>query len=188
MKKMMLFSMAGAMVLALAFVACQKETQPEISQIASENPASDRFEVENPCRQTTVYWTQLAAKRPISTSAFQGNWKSGELDRLANDCVFRNELPNCSEPGGGVAIFYGLPQFDLFNFMSNPPYVTPAEQMQIINAAIAYAQSHITGCGPNASPKVYQMDFTVFPSGPFFGEEIQFAARYACCPSSSEVR
>jgi len=186
MKKHLLISTMFAAFLMICASACQKESQVTASnnEAANNGLATDRdLEPFDPCgNRQTVHYLGLATKRPINTSAFTTGWKWGELDRIANDCILGNTIfPNCE--AGGMAVFFGIPQFSVFNFTDANGYVTPQQQNNIINQALAYASSHITTCGEGTSPRIYQIDFTRFPSGPFSGEEYQFAVRYQCCPT-----
>lgn len=171
--------------LVISITACQKETQQTttVSALASDDLATDRtYDVLNPCgNRQSMHFFQTAAKLPISTSAFTEGWRWGELDRIANDCVLGNTLPgNCG--AGGMAVFYGIPEFSVYNFTDGNEYVTPQQQDRLIAMALAYATAHISSCGEGTSPKIYQIDFTRFP-GSLFGYEYQFAVRYSCCPS-----
>lgn len=168
-------------LLLLSTMGCQKDAPLD----AADLPASDRWEIANPCTSSTVLWLFLADEKPIQGSAFQPGWKWGELDRLGNNCVLGNEFPSCPGTGGGMAVFDSLPQFALINYLSNFPYASPAEQIKIIKDAISYARSHITSCGPNSSPQVYQIDFTIVQTG--LGPQLEFAVRYTCCDRDKSV-
>lgn len=187
MKKQLLIPTIFTAFLMLCAAACQKENivTATNSKAVTSGLATDR-DLQgpvDPCgNRQTVHYLSLAAKKPINTSAFTQGWKSGELDRIANDCILGNTISSDCE-AGGMAVFYGIPQFSVFNFADANGYVTPQQQNNIINQALAYAVSHITTCGEGTGPRIYQIDFTRFPSGPFFGEEFQFAVRYQCCPT-----
>lgn len=185
MKKLALLLSFCMVAVFISLISCQKEnamtsTEPTASQGATERDGP--ITPPDPCRQETVFYGTLAEKKAINTGAFNTGWKAGVLDFYANDCILGNKYPpNCNE--GGVACFYGLPAFQLSNFKDFATgNVTPANQTLIVNMALSYAQSHISCDGGN-TPTIYQIDFSLFPSGAFWGEEVEFAVRYLCCPN-----
>jgi hypothetical protein len=187
MKKLLFVPALFVLAVALWTSACQKESTLLPNQALEAQDAAgatDRGLIPtNPCARRPVYWYELAPKKPINTTAFEDGWKWGELDKIANDCILGNTLPpNCES--GGMAIFAGNPQFEISNFTDANGVVSVAAQDQIISMAFAHAYANIS-C-ESGSPKIYQIDFTIFPSGAFFGYEIQFAVRYVCCPSVDE--
>ena len=98
MKKLLLFPLLLSAVFVVWNSSCQKDTQTDPAKVEQSIGATtdDRGfgPPTNPCgNRQTVIWYQLAASGNIATQNFQTGWKSGELDRIANDCVLGNVLP-----------------------------------------------------------------------------------------------
>jgi hypothetical protein len=119
MKKLLFLPTLFVLVLALWTSACQKESPLPLSQTLETQDAAGATDRDltptNPCSRRPVYWYDLAAKKPIHTTAFEPGWKSGELDKIANDCILGNAFPPDCE-SGGMAIFADNPQFEISNF------------------------------------------------------------------------
>ena len=184
MKKLHLISLSILSVL-FVFTACTKDNNRILDlpdQVATERDGGGGGggQLQDQCYLTTVPYYYLAEKKPIQNAAFNEGWNYGTLDSYANGCVLGNVIyPDCEL--GGTATFAGLSQFDIGNFIDANGNVSAANQRLIVNMALSYAQANI-GCGEGFSATITQIDFSMFPSGPFFGEEIQFAVRYQCCP------
>jgi hypothetical protein len=175
---------------ALVF-ACKKETLTTASpeQTVKNGSIAERggddddiYNCVNP--DPLAHFSMLAQKRNMGVSgAFGNGWNAGALDELANMCYVDMELdPECAQGIEGVAVFHGLPQFQLSALLANMPSVSSQEQVNIVKKAIAHAKGNIEAC-KGKTVRIAAIDFTIFPANE--GYEVQFGVAYSCCDDTS---
>jgi hypothetical protein len=160
--------------------ACSKEGT-SLNELTKGGPSKSSLpetvidrDLINACEGSSVEFIFLAEKK--GSPNFGKGWRWGTLDKLANNCVVGTLMPGWSSQNEEV--FNDVPEF---NFSNGFVFVTPDDQFQIIESALSYARSNCL-CPPSSPIHINLIDFTQFPSGSFFGQQINFAVKYQCGP------